>query len=138
MPPPFNKPDIFDDVTHQIITIEQHTRDPLTGLLYHGWDELKKEKWADPDTGCSPHFWGRAIGWYVMALVDVLDFLPREHPRRSEVIDILIRLAQALTRTQDPATGLWYQVVDLPERPGNYREASVSAMLVVWIRQGRT
>ncbi len=55
----FNKPEIFDDITNQIITIEKHVRDPLTGLLYHGWDELKKQKWADPDTGCSPHFWGQ-------------------------------------------------------------------------------
>jgi unsaturated rhamnogalacturonyl hydrolase len=125
----FNKPEIFDDLTHQIMTIEQRVRDPITGLLYHGWDELKKQKWADPDTGCSPHFWGRAVGWYFMAIVDVLDFLPRAHPSRSDMINILIRLAQALTRTQDPASGLWFQVLDLPERPGNYREASVSAML---------
>jgi unsaturated rhamnogalacturonyl hydrolase len=125
----FNKPEIFDDIAQQIIAIEKQTRDPLTGLLYHGWDELKKEKWADPDTGCSPQFWGRAIGWYVMSIVDVLDFFPDEHPRRSELIDILFRIAQALTRTQDAVSGLWFQVVDQPERKGNYREASVSAML---------
>jgi unsaturated rhamnogalacturonyl hydrolase len=125
----FNKPEIFDDLAHQIITIEQRVRDPITGLLYHGWDESKKQKWADPETGCSPHFWGRAIGWYVMAIVDVLDFLPKEHLQRSEMINILVRLAQSLTRAQDPVSGLWFQVVNLPECPGNYREASVSAML---------
>ena len=125
----FEKTDIFDDLSSQLISIEKLTRDPQTGLLYHGWDESKKQKWANPVTGCSPHFWGRAIGWYVMAIVDVLDFLPSEHPSRSELIAILNRLSQALTHTQDPVSGLWYQVVNLPQRPGNYRESSVSAML---------
>lgn len=124
----FNHPEIFDDISHQLITIERHTRDPQTGLLYHGWDESKKQKWANPVTGCSPNFWGRAIGWYVMAIVDVLDFLPKEHPRRPELIEILDRLSHALTLTQDPISGLWYQVVDLPQRTGNYLESSVSAI----------
>jgi unsaturated rhamnogalacturonyl hydrolase len=125
----FNEPSIFDDLTRQLILIERHTRDPLTGLLYHAWDESKAQKWANPATGCSPHFWGRAIGWYVMALVDVLDFLPTEHFNRRALLDILSRLSAALIRFQDPATGLWYQLVNLAERPGNYRESSVSAML---------
>jgi unsaturated rhamnogalacturonyl hydrolase len=125
----FDEPGLFDDITHQFILMESKARDPQTGLLYHGWDESKAQKWANPETGCSPHFWGRAIGWYVMALVDVLDFLPTEHPNRATLLDILNRLAHAMTRFQDPASGLWYQVVDQPERPGNYRESSVSAML---------
>ncbi len=125
----FNKPELFDDITHQFILIERQTRDPRTGLLYHAWDESKTQKWANPETGCSPNFWGRSIGWYVMAIVDVLDFLPTNHPQRQTLIDILNRLAYALIRYQDPASGLWYQVVDLVERPGNYLETSVSAML---------
>jgi unsaturated rhamnogalacturonyl hydrolase len=125
----FGEPELFDDITRQFILIEKHTRDPQTGLLYHGWDESKTQSWANPDTGCSPHFWGRAIGWYVMALVDVLDFLPMEHPNRPTLLDILSRLSTTLIRFQDPATGLWYQLVDLAECPGNYRESSVSAML---------
>ena len=125
----FDQPAIFDDLIHQFVLIEQHTRDPRTGLLYHAWDELKTQKWANPDTGCSPHFWGRSIGWYVMALVDVLDFLPSQHPRCVTLIELLNSLARALTPFQDPASGLWYQIVDLPERPGNYLESSVSSML---------
>jgi unsaturated rhamnogalacturonyl hydrolase len=125
----FDEPDLFDDLARQFILMENHVRDPQTGLLYHAWDESKTQKWADPATGCSPHFWGRAIGWYVMALVDVLDFLPAEHPQRTILINILNRLVQALTRFQDSASGLWYQVVDQPGRSGNYRESSVSAML---------
>lgn len=125
----FGEAAIFDDLTHQLVLIEQHTRAPHTGLLYHAWDESRSQRWADAQTGCSPHVWGRAMGWYVMALVDILDFLPRQHPNHPILLESLGRLAAALTRFQDAASGLWYQVVDLPERPGNYREASVSAML---------
>ncbi len=124
----FNEPEIFDDLTDQFILMEQHARDPQTGLLYHAWDEAKVQKWANPETGCSPHFWGRAIGWYMMALVDALDFLPADYPRYPALVEILNRLAQAIVRYQDPASGLWYQVVDLPERAGNYLESSASAM----------
>ena len=126
----FDEPAIFDDVTRQIITVENRTRDPKTGLLYHAWDESREQKWANPETGCSPHFWGRGMGWYAMALVDVLDILPADHPNRQALAEILQRLSQALLFFQDPSTGLWYQVVDLPDRRGNYLESSVSAMLI--------
>lgn len=132
----FDEPDLFGDVTHQFKLIEQHTRDPRTGLLYHAWDESKEQKWANPDTGCSPHFWGRAMGWYAMALVDVLDILPAGHAGRPALIRILDRLAHALLQVQDADTGLWYQVVDLPHRPGNYPETSVSAMLAYTFAKG--
>jgi unsaturated rhamnogalacturonyl hydrolase len=121
---------IFDDIACQFGLIEQHARDPRTGLLYHAWDESKTQQWANPETGCSPHFWGRAIGWYLMAMVDILDFLPEAHAFHPVLLGYLNRLAQAMIRFQDPHTGLWYQVVDLPGRPGNYLETSVSAMLV--------
>jgi unsaturated rhamnogalacturonyl hydrolase len=132
----FNALDLLADVTHQFKLIEEHTRDPQTGLLYHAWDESKQQKWANPETGCSSHFWGRAMGWYAMALVDVLDILPTTHADRPELIQILVRLAHALRQVQDPATGLWYQVVNLPHRPGNYRETSVSAMLAYSFAKG--
>lgn len=125
----FDEPAAFDDLTHQILLIREHTLDPHTGLLYHAWDESKAQKWADPHTGRSPHFWGRGMGWYMMALVDVLDFLPVSHKDQPALVDILLQLAAALIRYQDPETGLWYQVVDAAERPGNYRESSASAML---------
>ncbi len=132
----FDKPALFDDIVYQFVLMEQHARDPRTGLLYHGWDESKAQKWANPETGCSPHFWGRAMGWYVMALVDVLDFLPDGYAGRQTLIDILNRLAHALTRYQDPASGLWYQIVDLADRAGNYLESSVSAMLAYGFAKG--
>lgn len=126
----FDEPETFDDVVHQITLIEKHTRDPQMGLLYHAWDESKAQRWCDPETGQSKYFWGRAVGWYVMAIVDVLDHLPREHAGRSELIAILDRTANALLKVQDEATGLWYQILDLPKREGNYLEASASAMFV--------
>ncbi len=126
----FNELDLLSDVVHQLVLIEQHTRDPQTGLLYHAWDESKQQQWANPQTGCSPHFWGRAMGWYAMAVVDVLELLPEAHPSRPALMKILRNLADALLRVQDPVTGLWHQVVDRPDCPGNYRETSVSAMLV--------
>ncbi len=126
----FGEPAAFDDVARQIILMEKHTRDPQTGLLYHGWDESKQQRWANPQTGCSPNFWGRAMGWYAMAIVDVLDYFPAEHPRRADILAILARLSRAIVEVQDAATGLWYQVLDQGQRAGNYREASASCMFV--------
>jgi unsaturated rhamnogalacturonyl hydrolase len=126
----FNEPAGFDDVAHEIGLVEAHMRDPQTGLLYHGWDESKQQRWANPATGCSPHFWSRAIGWYAMALVDILDHLPAEHQQRPAIIGNLARLADALANYQDGATGLWYQVIDQGGRAGNYLESSAACMFV--------
>lgn len=124
----FDEPAAFDDIAHEIILTEQHTRDPKTGLLYHAWDERKQERWANPETGCSPHFWGRAVGWYAMAIVDVLDYFPENHPHRPEIIAIFRRVVEAVAQVQDEASGLWYQVLDQGRREGNYLEASASCM----------
>lgn len=78
----FGEPAAFDDIARQFILMERHSRDAKTGLLYHGWDESKEQRWADKATGRSPHFWGRAVGWYAMALVDTLEHFPADHPRR--------------------------------------------------------
>src|SRR5581483_8209466 len=104
-----------------------HTYDAKTGLFYHGWDESKEQSWANKTTGTSPNFWGRAIGWYAMALVDALDYLPADHPARSEMIATLRKLAAGVVKYQDPETGLWYQVVDQGHRQGNYLEATASS-----------
>ena len=132
----FNEPALFDDVTKQIILMEKHARDPKTGLLYHGWDESHEQKWADPETGCSPNFWSRAMGWYAMAIIDVLDELPADHPDRTQVIAILDRMFAALEKVQDPKTGLWYQVLDQGDRQGNYLEATGSSMFVYAMAKG--
>ena len=126
----------FDDIANQFIFMEKHARDAKTGLLYHGWDESGEQKWANPATHVSPHFWGRAMGWYAMALVDVLDNFPEQHPKRKELSAILGRLAVAVQKYQDPKSGVWYDILDLPERKGNYLESSVSSMFVYALLKG--
>ncbi len=124
----------FDDVVHQITLIYEHTRDPRTGLLYHGWDESRTEAWADPRTGCSRSFWARAIGWYAMALADVLDVLPGAR-QRAAVAAIFRETMESVARVQDE-TGLWYQVIDQGARAGNYLEASASCMFAYAFAKG--
>lgn len=132
----FDEPEAFDDIAFQFLTIEKHTRDPQTGLLYHAWDESRQMPWADPITGCSAHFWSRAIGWYVMALVDALDVFPPVHPACSEFVTILERTLTAVSHYQDKDTGLWWQILDQGDRPGNYLEASGTSMFVYAIAKG--
>lgn len=126
----------WDDIANQFVWMEKHARDPKTGLLYHGWDESKQQKWANKETGLSPHVWGRAMGWYAMALVDVLDYFPKNNPRRAELVAILNREAEAITKYQDKKTGVWYDIIDLPTRPKNYLESSGSAMFVYALAKG--
>jgi unsaturated rhamnogalacturonyl hydrolase len=120
----------FEDIAKQFILMERHARDAKTGLLSHGWDESRKQRWADPETGRSPNFWGRAMGWYAMALVDSLDYFPKDHPQRVELLAILKRLASAVEKYQEPKSGLWYEVLDKGGEKGNYLEASASCMFV--------
>ena len=127
---------VFDDVADQFVWMYRHARDSVTGLCTHGWDESRAQRWADTSTGRSPAFWGRAMGWYVMGLVDVLDVLPVDHPRRNELIGILKELSAAVLRFRDRETGLWYQVVDQGGRPGNYAESSASAMFTYAFAKG--
>jgi len=129
-------PEDFDEVVFQLTLAEDRTRDPATGLLYHAWDEGRRQLWARPDTGWSPHFWSRAMGWYAMALVDCLDWLPAGHPGVPEVKAILVRLAGALAAVQDRESGLWFQVTDQGHRPGNYLETSGSAMFAYALAKG--
>ncbi|MES2849945.1 MAG: glycoside hydrolase family 88 protein [Bacteroidota bacterium] len=123
----------FDDIAKQFILIERHTRDKKTGLLYHGWDESKEQKWADKVTGCSPHFWARAMGWYGVAMVDALDYFPAKHPGKDSIIGILNRFVKAIVKVQDAKSGVWYDVLDMPKAPKNYKESSASSMLVYTI-----
>ena len=124
----FNEPALFDDVVNQFAVVQKHTYNSKTGLNYHGWDESRQQKWANPETGCSPNFWSRAEGWYAMALVDVLDFLPQNHAGRPQLIEILKQVAAGIKKFQDPNTGLWYQVTDQGGKEGNYLEATGSSM----------
>jgi len=132
----FQQPDDFNDIAKQLLLMDQHMRDAKTGLLLHGWDESKQMKWADPKTGLSPEAWGRAMGWYGMALVDVLDWFPADHPQRPELIRALNRTAKAIVAYQDKKTGLWWQVLDKGSQKGNFTESSASAMFVYALAKG--
>lgn len=126
----------FDDIARQFILMELHAKDTRTGLLYHGWDESRKQRWANPQTGLSANFWGRAVGWYAMALVDTLNYFPKGHPKRGSLVAILKRLAVAIQRYQDSKSGLWYEVLDKGGAEGNYLEASASCMFVYALAKG--
>ncbi|MBB4043752.1 unsaturated rhamnogalacturonyl hydrolase [Bacteroides reticulotermitis] len=126
----FQEPALFDEAVKQILLMAEKTYDPATGLYYHGWDESREQKWANPETGCSPNFWSRSIGWYGAAIVDVLDYLPQETAGRDSVVAILQGLAKSIVKYQDPQSGTWYQVTDQGAREGNYLESSASALFV--------
>jgi unsaturated rhamnogalacturonyl hydrolase len=158
----FQEPKEFDDIAKQLLLMDEHMRDPKTGLMKHGWDESGsgggQMAWADKTTGLSPEVWARAMGWYAMALVDVLDWFPKDHPQRAALIAALNRTMSAVVEYQDPATGLWWQVMDKgstpytvmvtdpkrkevevnasPVAPGNYFEASASCMFVYSLAKG--
>ena len=124
----FNRPEWIEEAVRQIKLCHRHTHDPATGLYHHAWDESRSQRWADPATGHSPNFWGRSVGWWFMALVDNLDFIPTDHPDRAEIISYVQGLADALPRYR--RNGLWYQVLDCPDRAGNYPEATVTAQFM--------
>ncbi|WP_269225505.1 glycoside hydrolase family 88/105 protein [Flavobacterium eburneipallidum] len=126
----------LNDVAKQFEEIQLHATDPKTGLLYHGWDSKKLMPWANKETGNSPNFWSRALGWYAMALVDALDYFPKDHPKQKELVGYLNNVAASLAKFQDPKTGLWYQVTDKAGEKGNYLEGSGSAMFAYAFAKG--
>ena len=119
---------IYDDAVNQLKITYQRTLDPKTGLNRHAYDETREAFWSDNETGLSQHCWGRAQGWYSMALIEVLDALPEDYSRRGEVLDLLQKDLDAVIKWQDAKTGTWYQVMDSPEREGNYLESTCTAM----------
>jgi polygalacturonase/rhamnogalacturonyl hydrolase YesR len=119
---------IYDDAVNQLKITYQRTLDPKTGLNRHAYDETRKTFWADKETGLSQHCWGRAQGWYTMALIEVLDAMPDDYARKQEVVELLVKDFDAILKWQDKKTGVWYQVMDSPDREGNYLESTCSAM----------
>jgi len=119
----------FKEAVHEFVIARDQLRNPKTGLYYHAWDESKKADWADKTNGRASQYWSRGMGWYAMALVDVLDFLPpSETELRKTMIDIINELAPDILRYQDAATGTWWQITDRPGEIGNYRESTATAM----------
>ena len=126
----FDVPSAIDDAILQVELIQKHTFDPKTGLNFHGYDDARQQFWANKDTGCSSHIWGRAQGWYCMALVDILDFIPQDHPKRPWFIKNIQQVYRAVLNAQDSVSGVWWQVMDQPGRTGNYLESTCSAMFI--------
>jgi unsaturated rhamnogalacturonyl hydrolase len=127
-----------DTVVLQSSLIARHVQNATTGLLEHAWDASSgsKASWADPTTGVSPEVWGRALGWYVMSLVDNLPLLPDGTNGKAELVTVLGKALDGLAKAQDPDTGLWYQVVDKGDRPDDWLETSGSGMFVYAIAAG--
>ncbi len=132
----FKEPADFIEVAKQLLLMDARMRDTRTGLLRHGWDESRQMPWADKGTGLSPEAWARADGWYAMALVDVLDWIPKTHPQRAALIELTKRTLAAVLEYQDAKTGLWWQVMDKAGAEGNYPEASASCMFVYALAKG--
>jgi len=132
----FFQPEYFDDIATQFLLIKKNLYDSKTGLYFHGWDESKKMKWADPVKGTSPNFWGRSLGWFMMAMIDALDTFPENHKSRNEILKMFTELSSALLKYRDEKSKLWYQVVDQGEREGNYIETSSSSMFIYAFAKG--
>lgn len=125
-----SRPQDYADVVKQFLLAAKHTYDPKTKLYRHATDVSRKERWGDPVTGQSAHSWGRAMGWYAMAIVDALDFIPKHEAGRDSMLVILNNIAEQVTRIQDSKTGLWYQVLDRSGDEGNYLESTCSTMFI--------
>ncbi|WP_327433314.1 glycoside hydrolase family 88/105 protein [Streptomyces sp. NBC_01236] len=124
-----------DEAARQLYVYGSHLQ-VTSGLLKHAYDESKTASWADPQTGLAPEHWCRAVGWYAMAIVNVLDAIPAGHSRRSQLVGILRKLATGLEKYQDPATGRWFQVIDKGGRSDNWTETSCSSMFTYALSRG--
>ena len=130
------QPKYYDEAVKQVTLIHRHTHDPKTGLYFHGWDETKTRPWANKATGASPEFWARAIGWYSMAMADIMDGLPPDHAGRKTILPIFQALCRSLVKYQDRDTGMWWQIVDKPTAPKNYVETSATLMFAYAMARG--
>ncbi len=120
----------YREAAKQLLIYASHLNDPKTGLLYHAYDESGTQPWAEPGSGHSSFFWARSIGWYGMALVEVLETMPKDDPARPSLVALVRQLVVAFQRFQDSRAGLWFNVVDKSEEPGNWLETSASAMYI--------
>jgi unsaturated rhamnogalacturonyl hydrolase len=125
----------LDDIARQFELVQNHLVDKKTGLVYQAWDESKQIGWANPETGTSPTIWGRGIGWYMMALIETLDYYPKTHPKYKTLIGYLNQIAKSAEQHKS-ASGLWYQVADKPDLKDNYLESSSSAMIIYALAKG--
>ncbi|AXB58265.1 glycoside hydrolase family 88/105 protein [Flavobacterium fluviale] len=131
----YEKGKSLDDIARQFELVHNHIVDKKTGLVYHAWDESKEIAWADKQTGTSPTIWGRGIGWYMVALVETLDYFPKSHPKYKVLVEYLNQISKNVNQYKSKS-GLWYQVADKPELFGNYVEPSASGMIIYAFAKG--
>jgi unsaturated rhamnogalacturonyl hydrolase len=132
----FNDPEAIDITTQQILLVTSHSFNIKANLPYHAWNYDKSKPWAHVITGSSTQFWSRAVGWFSMALADVLEYLPATHPNRDKILFLYQSLAKGIQAAQNPADGFWYQVVDAYSQPNNYPEASGTGMMIYGLQKG--
>ncbi len=131
----YEKGKSLDDIAKQFELAQHNIVDKKTGLVYQAWDESKEIAWADKQTGTSPTIWGRGIGWYMVALVETLDYFPKSHPKYKVLAGYLNQIAKNVNQYKSES-GLWYQVADKPEKFGNYVEPSASGMIIYAFAKG--
>lgn len=127
----------FEDIYSQFMNVRRIMRDKKTGLYYHGYDESRKEAWSDKNTGLSKNFWGRAEGWLIMAMADVIEYM--DEPMKQKYNGLIIMFKEAvdsILKYQDADTKMWYQVIDKKGDAGNYAETSASLMMAYGILKG--
>ncbi|ABR47117.1 glycosyl hydrolase, family 88 [Alkaliphilus metalliredigens QYMF] len=132
----FNKSQGFEDIHKQFMVVRDRVKDLESGLYYHGYDESKKERWSHPETGLSQNFWSRAMGWFVMAMVDTLEVIGEGTPYFLGIQEMLKESIDALLKYQDKQTFMWYQVIDQIHGEGNYLETSGTLMIAYGILKG--
>lgn len=123
-------PTLRERAIKQIFIMNDYMLDKKTGLYFHGWDPSKEMAWADKETGLSAQIWGRAVGWYAVAILDILDYIPEDHPAVERLKQIEADLLEALVKYQDEETGLWYEVLDKPNEKGNWVESSCTNLFI--------
>jgi len=110
------KKEFYDEAIKQVLNFDRHLWDPHKQLYYHGWyDDVKHNSLA---------YWGRANGWIIMAKVELLNNLPKDHPKRDELIENLRKQIVGLAKYQD-SSGLWHQLLD---HENSFLETSGTAM----------
>ncbi len=132
----FNEPSLYDEVTFQLLYMGEKVMPSPATLPRHAWEYYDYKTWSDPVTHQSTDVWSRGTGWYMMALADVLEFLPPTHEDYNNVLNLFQRMASGVASSQHAGTGLWYQVMDKPSVSGNWLETSGSAMFVYALKKG--
>lgn len=124
----------YNEIVRQMTLIADHCQKE-NGLLLHGWDESRLAPWADRETGLAPEVWSEGLGWYVVLIADIFDYLPESHPGYARIAEIHRKICEGLRHSQDPETGMWCQVVDKCNEPGNWNETSGTGMFIYLLKK---